>query len=243
MSGALAGGVLAGPPGPAQLRRLGKPRGPVLLTGFEPFGGEAINPSWEVARALHGQRIDGVAVQGVQLPCVFATSLGVLQAALAQHRPRAVLCLGLAGSRSAISLERVAVNLIDARMPDNAGAKPVDQPVVAGGPAAHFMRLPVKRIAAALRAQGLAVELSHTAGSFVCNQVAYGLLQALRRRPACPAGFIHLPPLPEQTAQHPGSVVMPLADQQRGITLAIAVVLAAQRDGAGDLAAVGGITD
>jgi len=219
------------------------PTGPVLVTGFEPFAGAAINPSWEVARGLHGQRIAGTSVIAEQLPCVFATSLQTLQAALTRHRPRAVLCLGLAGSRSAISLERVAVNLIDARIPDNAGAQPVDQPVLAGAPAAYFTKLPVKRIAAALRGQGLAVELSHSAGSFVCNQVAYGLLHAVRRRPACAAGFIHLPPLPEQAAQHVGSVPMALADQLRGISSAIAAVLAAQQDGAGDLVEAGGLID
>ena len=220
---------------------------PVLLTGFEPFGGEAINPSWEVARALHGQTIAGVPVVAVQLPCVFATSLPTLQAALRLHRPRLVLCLGLAGSRSAISLERVAVNLIDARIPDNAGAQPVDQPVLAGGPAAHLLRWPVKRVAAALCAAGLAVALSHSAGSFVCNQVAYGLAQALRRRPAVAAGFIHLPPLPEQAARYPGSQAMALADQCRGMALAVATLLVALDEAAGqpvqDLHEPGGHVD
>lgn len=218
-------------------------RGPVLLTGFEPFGGEAINPSWEVARALHGQRIGGVPVVAVQLPCVFATAPFALQAALAAHRPRLAVCLGLAASRSAISLERVAVNLIDARIADNAGAQPVDAPVQPGGPAAHFMRLPVKRIAAALGAAGLPAEISYSAGTFVCNQIAYALLHALRRRPGCAAGFIHLPPLPVQAALYPGSRPMALADQVRGIALAIDVALAAQRDGLADLAETGGRVD
>ena len=190
---------------------------PVLLTGFEPFGGEAINPSWEVVRALHGQPIAGVPVVGVQLPCVFAQSLPVLQAALRRHRPQLVLALGLAGSRSAISLERVAINWVDARIADNAGAQPQDQPVLAGGPAAYFTRLPIKALAAQLQAQGLAAELSYSAGSYVCNQVFYGLMHALRRRPAVPAGFIHLPPLPQQAGQHLGSQGMALADQVRAL--------------------------
>ena len=106
----------------------------IWLTGFEPFAGATINPSWEVARALHGQLIGGARVASVQLPCVFAQALPALQQALHAHRPRWVLALGLAGSRCAISVERVAVNLIDARIPDNAGAQPLDEPVLPGGP-------------------------------------------------------------------------------------------------------------
>ena len=117
--------------------------------------------------------------------CCSGSSPGWLRVrvALRRHRPQAVLCLGLAGSRSAISLERVAINLCDARIADNAGARPAGTPVVAGGPAAHFSRLPVKALVQRLQAAGLPAELSLSAGSFVCNQVMYGLLHALRRRP------------------------------------------------------------
>jgi pyroglutamyl-peptidase I len=153
----------------------------ILMTGFEPFGGEAVNPSWEVARALHGQSRGGAQITAVQLPCVFAQSLLALRQAIRRHRPQLVLCLGLAGNRSAISLERVAVNLCDARIADNAGAMPAGTPVVAGGPAACFTRLPVKALVQRLRHAGLPAELSLSAGSFVCNQVFYGLMQALRR--------------------------------------------------------------
>lgn len=212
----------------------------VLLTGFEPFGGEVINPSWEVARALHGREIAGARMVAEQLPCAFARSLPALQQALRRHRPAAVVCLGLAGSRSAVSVERVAVNLADARIADNDGAQPLDQPVCAGGPAAHFLRLPAKAIVARLLAEGLPAELSHTAGSFVCNQVAYGLMQALRRRPGVPAGFIHLPPLPQQAAQHPRSQPLALDRQVRAIALAIAVI---REQGAVDLAQTGGLID
>jgi len=211
----------------------------ILITGFEPFGGEAVNPSWEVARALHGQRRGGATLVAVQLPCVFAQSLPALRAALRRHRPQAVLCLGLAGSRSAISLERVAINLCDARIADNAGARPAGTPVVAGGPAAHFSRLPVKALVQRLQAAGLPAELSLSAGSFVCNQVMYGLLHALRRRPGVPAGFIHLPPLPEQAAAHPGSRPLALAEQVRGLQ----VVVDALAAGLDELAAADGRTD
>lgn len=193
----------------------------VLVTGFEPFGGEAINPSWDVAQALHGQVRDGARITAVQLPCVFAASLPALRAAIRRHRPQLVLCLGLAGSRSAIGLERVAVNLCDARIADNAGAMPAGDPVVAGGPAAYFTRLPVKALVQRLQAAGLPAELSLSAGSFVCNQVMYGLLHALRRQPAVQAGFIHLPPLPAQAAAHPGSRPLALAEQVRALELAV----------------------
>lgn len=193
----------------------------VLVTGFEPFGGEAVNPSWDVAQALHGQQRGGALITAVQLPCVFAASLPALRAAMRRHRPQLVLCLGLAGSRSAISLERVAVNLCDARIADNAGAMPAGTPVVAGGPAAYFTRLPVKALVQRLLAAGLPAELSLSAGSFVCNQVFYGLLHALRRQTGVPAGFIHLPPLPQQAAAHPGSRPLALADQVRGLELVV----------------------
>lgn len=213
--------------------------GPCLVTGFEPFGGEAINPSWEIARALDGQVIGGWPVVAVQLPCVFAASLPALRAAIRRHRPRAVLALGLAGSRSAISLERVAVNFSDARIPDNAGAQPVDLPVIAGAPAAYFTRLPVKALAARLQAADLPAEVSFTAGSFVCNQVFFGLMHALKRRPGVPAGFIHVPPLPAQAAAHPGSRPLALEAQVR----ALQTVIAALAAGTAELAAAGGRID
>ena len=198
----------------------------LLLTGFEPFDGEAVNPSWAVAQALHGQVIGGALVVAVQLPCVFATALAALQAALTAHQPRWVLALGLAGSRSAISVERLAVNLVDARIADNAGAQPVDEPVVRGGPAAYFTGLPAKALVARLQQAGLAAELSHSAGSFVCNQVFYGLMHGLAATPQVVAGFIHLPPLPEQAARHPSARPMALADQVQGLRWVIEAVVA-----------------
>nr|HPK34063.1 pyroglutamyl-peptidase I [Ottowia sp.] len=120
----------------------------VLLTGFEPFGGDALNPSWLAAQALHGRRIAGHQVVAAQLPTVFGASLERLDALLHQHRPVLVVCLGLAAGRAALSLERVAINVQDARMPDNAGAEPVDAPVVPGGPAAYFSTLPIKAMRA-----------------------------------------------------------------------------------------------
>ncbi len=107
----------------------------ILVTGFEPFGGQSLNPSWEVARALHGLQLQGAQVVAVQLPCVFAQALPALQNALAQHTPDIVLALGQAEGRCDLSVERIAINVMDARIPDNAGAQPIDVPVIAGGPA------------------------------------------------------------------------------------------------------------
>jgi pyroglutamyl-peptidase I len=143
----------------------------ILVTGFEPFGGQSLNPSWEVARALHGLTLPGAQVTTVQMPCVFAQALPVLQQALATHSPDIVLALGQAEGRCDFSVERVAINVMDARIPDNAGAQPIDVPVIAGGPAAYFSTLPIKSLVAGLKAAGFPASVSQTAGTFVCNQV------------------------------------------------------------------------
>jgi pyroglutamyl-peptidase len=144
------------------------------MTGFDAFGGQALNPSWLAVQALHGRRIAGHRIVSARIPTVFGTALEHLQTLMMAHRPTLVVCVGQAGGRAALSLERVAINLIDARIADNALAQPVDEPVVAGGPAAYFSTLPVKAMRVALQRQGLAAEVSQTAGTFVCNQVFYG---------------------------------------------------------------------
>lgn len=170
-----------------------KPAPTVLLTGFAPFDGDDRNPSWEAARALHGRRIAGHRVVARELPVEFGASLALLRRAIREVRPALVLCVGLAGGRDAVSLERIAINVDDARIPDNAGRQPIDEPVVPGGPAAYFSTLPIKAMYAALRDAGVPVEVSQTAGTFVCNHVFYGLMHALRRRRGIRAGFVHVP--------------------------------------------------
>lgn len=200
----------------------------VLLTGFEPFGGDALNPSWLAAQALRGRRIAGHRVVAAQLPTVFGASLERLDALLHRHRPALVVCLGLAAGRAALSLERVAINVQDARMPDNAGAEPVDAPVVPGGPAAYFSTLPIKAMRAAVQAAGVPAEVSQTAGTFVCNHVFYGLMHRLATEPALAGargGFVHVPLLPEQ-----GTPSLALEDQVKGLRAAIAAALT-QREG------------
>ncbi|MCP5283324.1 MAG: pyroglutamyl-peptidase I [Burkholderiaceae bacterium] len=160
----------------------------LLVTGFEPFGGDAANPSGDAARLLDGETLGGHTVRGAVLPCVFAEAPARLRSLVQAHQPAVLLCLGLAASRRGFHFERVAINLIDARIADNAGAQPVDVPVDPAGPAAAFTTLPVKAMAAALRAQGLPAEVSYTAGTYVCNQVFHAAMAL----PVPRAGFLHL---------------------------------------------------
>ena len=205
----------------------------VLITGFEPFGGESENPSAQLAQALDGQTIEGRAVVGRVLPCEFGRSLAVLRAALRELSPELVLCLGQAGGRAAITVERVAINVDDARIADNVGAAPVDEPVVRRGPVAYWSTLPIKAMVAALREQGLPAEVSQTAGTFVCNHVFYGLMHTLARRKGkgVRGGFIHVPYTPAQAAR--ASTPAPsltLAEQERGIQLAVRTAILTRRD-------------
>lgn len=166
-----------------------------LVTGFDPFGGARANTSLEAVRRLPN-RIGTLDVVTAELPTSYARSIPALKAAIADAKPGIVLCVGEAGDRPLLSVERVAVNLQDARMPDNDGASPVDRPVVRGGPAAYFATLPVRAIVAALRAAELPAELSMSAGAFVCNHVFYGLMHiaAVNKR-NFRGGFLHVPSL------------------------------------------------
>lgn len=204
----------------------------VLLTGFEPFDQDSVNPSWEVARALHGETIAGAQVHAVQLPCVFGAAMEVLDEALASLQPSLVISLGLAGGRSEITPERVAINIDDARIPDNAGKQPIDAPVVDKAPAAYFSTLPIKAMVRNLREAGLPASVSNTAGTFVCNHVFYALMHRLARRaaPGVRGGFIHIPALPQQAARHPGMASMALETQVAGIREAIRTAMTVQQD-------------
>lgn len=208
----------------------------ILVTGFEPFGGDAFNPAQAVALALDGREIAGRRVTGAVLPCVFGRANEELRRLLRSVRPELVVCLGLAASRDEITPERVAINVDDARIPDNAGAQPVDRPIVRGGPAAYFSTLPVKAIVAALQAAGHRASVSQTAGTFVCNHVFYGLMRALARRPGVRGGFVHVPPV----ARHGDA---PDAAEVQRLTAAVTVVLAVSLRNRRDLRRVGGQTD
>jgi pyroglutamyl-peptidase len=175
----------------------------VLLTGFEPFGGASVNPSWLAAKRLHGRMIQGHRIVARRLPVVFDRSLRALQRQIARVTPALVICVGLAERRSEITPEREAVNRDDARIADNAGRKPAGTPIVPGGPAAYRSTLPVEAIVRALRARGIPARVSPSAGRYVCNHVFYGLMHELARRGqrgaprAVRGGFIHVPPLSE----------------------------------------------
>jgi pyroglutamyl-peptidase len=210
----------------------------ILLTGFDPFGGETINPSWEAARALHGRRIGGYRVVARQIPTEFAASLRLLRAALRETAPAIVLGVGQAGGRAQLSLERVAINLQDARIPDNAGAQPIDESVIAGAPAAYFSTLPLKAMLAALHDAGVPATISHTAGTYVCNHLAYAMLHWTARKRGVRAGFIHIPWLPVQAASRHGAASMALEEMVRGLEIALRVAAVTPRDirrGAGTL--------
>lgn len=213
----------------------------ILLTGFEPFGGEHLNPSALVAQSLHGQHIGGWPVTGLVLPCVFGQAIDMLEQSLAAERPALVLSLGQAGGRPGVTVERIAVNRNDARIPDNAGAQPMDRPVVPGAPAAYFSRLPVKALVAALQADGVPAAESLSAGSFVCNHLFFGLMHAVRLRRSVQAGFVHLPWLPEQVAERPEAFALPLDTQVHAVRSLLATAL--QWRGRGDLQRVGGALD
>jgi len=194
----------------------------ILLTGFEPFGGETTNPSWTaVQHAADALRAEGLEVATVELPCVFGDSLLALDAALREHRPDLVVCAGQAGGRTGISLERVAINCDDARIPDNAGNAPVDEPVLPDAPAAYFGTLPVKAALQELRRLGIPSEVSQTAGTYVCNHVFFGLMHALRNEPGIRGGFVHVPFGPDQVQPGSGAASLPL--EQMGEALAVVV--------------------
>lgn len=191
----------------------------ILLTGFAPFDGDAENPSWQVASRLHGRQVARHRIVSRELPTEFGTALLVLRRAIREVKPRLVVCTGLAAGRTCLSLERIAINVDDARIPDNAAAQPIDVPVVRDGPAAYFSTLPIKAMLAALREAGIPAEISQSAGTFVCNHVFYGLMHALRGRPAVRAGFIHLP----YPASHPGGVDLDRMTQALRIALRVAL--------------------
>ncbi len=202
----------------------------VLVTGFEPFGGDARNPSWEVCERLPGA-IAGLRVEVCRVACEFRRSIEALAEAIERHRPALVVCLGLAPGRTHLGVERVAINVDDARIADNAGAQPVDEPIAASGPAAYFATLPVKVMVAAMRAAGVPAEVSNSAGTYVCNHLMYGVLHYLAASGTrARAGLIHLPYADEQVLGKPQVASMALATMVKGVETAIAAAQDTTRD-------------
>lgn len=195
----------------------------LLLTGFEPFGGEGLNPAAQIVARLAQEGVAGVDLVTAVLPVDRHLGPALLIRAVQESQPQAVLCLGLAGRSPALAIERVAVNLLDFRLADNGGNRFVDEPIVPEGPAAYFVTLPVRAMQAAAVAAGVPAELSLSAGAFLCNQVTYELLHYLATQQLdIPAGFVHVPYLPEQAVQkRPFLPSMSLATMCVGITAVI----------------------
>ena len=212
----------------------------ILVTGFDPFGGEAINPAWEAVSRL-SKEIEGAEIVTVQIPTVFGDSAKRLFEAVDEHQPDAVVCVGQAGGRFGITPERVAINVDDARIADNKGQQPLDTVIQADGAPAYFTTLPVKAMVEAVKKAGLPASLSNTAGTFVCNHIMYQNLYYLaKHHPNTQGGFIHVPYVTEQVVDKPGQASMALADIVKGLTACLETIVAYQ--GKTDAQVVGGET-
>ena len=174
----------------------------IIVTGFDPFGGETINPSIECVKAL--PEIEGVELIRLELPTVFKESAKRLNEVINDVKPDAVLSVGQAGGRPGITMERIAINIDDARIPDNISQQPIDEAIQLDGEAAYFSTLPIKRIVKAIRELRISAEVSNSAGTFVCNHIMYqALFAATKADKPFKAGFMHIPFIPEQTTDKP----------------------------------------
>ena len=192
----------------------------LLITGFDPFGGENINPSWEAVKELP-DHIGDWQITKMEIPTVFGAAADQVIAAAEGLQPNAILCIGQAGGRAAVTPEVVAINLQEARIPDNLGNQPMNIPVVKGGPAAYFATVPVREMVQAIQTANIPAALSYSAGTFVCNDVLYRLLHHFDGT-ATQAGFIHVPYLPQQAKQNQPS--LPLEKIVEALQLAISVL-------------------
>ena len=211
----------------------------ILVTGFDPFGGETVNPALEAVKSLPSE-IHGAEVHWVAIPTVFYKAAEVLETAIVRYQPDAVLCIGQAGGRASLTPERVAINQDDARIPDNQGNQPIDTPIRLDGQAAYFSTLPIKAMVQAIKEEGLPATVSNTAGTFVCNHLMYqALYLADKKFPHMRAGFMHIPYMTEQVINKPNTASMNLTDIVRGIEAAIGAIVEYKDK---DLKIVGGAT-
>ena len=192
----------------------------IIVTGFDPFGGETINPSIECVKAL--PEIEGVELIRLELPTVFKESAKRLNEVINDVKPDAVLSVGQAGGRAGITMERIAINVDDARIPDNISQQPIDEAIQLDGEAAYFSTLPIKRIVKAIREAGIPAEVSNSAGTFVCNHIMYqALFAATKADKPFKAGFMHIPFIPEQTTDKPS---LPLEESTKALQIAIETI-------------------
>lgn len=194
----------------------------VLITGFDPFGGEKINPALEAVKELKNIEFTNIELSIKEIPTVFYKSIKVLEAAIDEIKPDVVICIGQAGGRSEITIERVAINVIDARISDNENNQPVDVTIVEDGPAAYFATIPIKDIAMNIRKAGIPAAISNTAGTFVCNQLLYGLMHIINTKyKNIKGGFIHIPYLPGQALNYKNQPSMNLLDMVKALEIAV----------------------
>ena len=211
----------------------------ILVTGFDPFGGEKVNPALEAVKSLPSE-IHGAEIHWVEIPTVFYKAAEVLETTIVRYQPDAVLCIGQAGGRASLTPERVAINQDDARIPDNQGNQPIDTPIRLDGQAAYFSTLPIKAMVQAIKEEGLPATVSNTAGTFVCNHLMYqALYLANKKFPHMRAGFMHIPYMTEQVINKPNTASMNLTDIVRGIEAAIGAIVEYKDK---DLKIVGGAT-
>lgn len=202
----------------------------LLLTAFSPFGGEKINPSLEAVKLVKDKIFETDIIK-LEVPTVFGKSIKIVVEAIEKEKPDYVLCIGQAGGRYGITPERVAINIDDARIPDNEGNQPIDKPIFADGESAYFSNLPVKAMVEEIRKEGLPANLSNSAGTYVCNHLMYGVLYTLSKKfKEVKGGFIHVPFIPEQTVDKPDKPSMSLTDIVRGLEAAIKAAVENQTD-------------
>ena len=194
----------------------------ILVTGFDPFGGERINPALESVKQLKGWQVDEYEVEIQEIPTVFGLSCERLIQAIEETNPEFVICVGQAGGRPDITVERVAINVNDARIADNENNQPIDTPVIEGGPVGYWSTLPIKAMVQDMKEEGVPASVSQTAGTFVCNHLFYGLMHYLAQsKKTVRGGFIHIPFLPEQAVHHPGQPHMAMETIVKGLKTAI----------------------
>ena len=212
----------------------------ILLTGFEPFGGEKINPSWKAVSALGGTSISGWDIIAAEIPVVRYVSMDLIKELIREHQPEIIISVGQAGGRMEISLERIGINVDDYGIPDNGGNQPIDEPIDAAGPPAYFSTLPVKAMVQAMRASGVPAIVSNTAGTYLCNHIAYALPHYLAvENIKAIGGFIHIPFLPEQAATQRGRPSMALESLITGLKAGITAAIDHREN---DLKLQGGVT-
>ena len=203
----------------------------LLLTGFDPFGDDRINPALESVKNV-ADKIGTIEITKLEVPTVFRKSIAVVKSEMDRLQPDFVLCVGQAGGRFDVTPERVAINIDDARIPDNEGNQPLSTTIFEDGETAYFSNLPVKAMVQAIREIGLPSSISNTAGTFVCNHLMYGVLYYIRKQyPHMRGGFIHVPYIPEQVANQASSVpYMSLSDIVRSLEAAIGAISANWQD-------------